>query len=81
MTQLILFFISRYLCEFSYYTSLCLNGQNSLFVHVPDLGKPYKPEETARGICEIIRLAVAQIRDGSCGTINARGQYTGIGVE
>lgn len=56
----------RYLCEFSYYTSLCVSGQSSLFVHVPEMGKPYLPEQTAQGICEIIRLAVAQINDKSC---------------
>ncbi|XP_034246064.1 pyroglutamyl-peptidase 1 [Thrips palmi] len=55
-----------YLCEFSYYTSLCVNGQSSLFVHVPDIGKPYFPEQTAQGICEIIRLAVAQINENNC---------------
>ncbi|KAK3912351.1 Pyroglutamyl-peptidase 1 [Frankliniella fusca] len=52
-----------YLCEFTYYTSLCLNEQNSLFVHVPDIDKPYKPQETAQGLCAIIRLALAQIKD------------------
>lgn len=30
------------------------------------MGKPYLPEQTAQGICEIIRLAVAQINDKSC---------------
>lgn len=60
-----------YLCEFSYYTSLCLNEQNSLFVHVPDIGKPYLPKETAQGLCEIIRLAVAQINCTTRGENNA----------
>lgn len=56
-----------YLCEFSYYTSLCVNGQRSLFVHVPEIGKPYLPHQTAQGICEIIRLAVRQIIDTNPG--------------
>lgn len=51
-----------YLCEFTYYTSLCLNKQNSLFVHIPDIGKPYTSEEAAKGLCAIIQLAVAQVR-------------------
>ncbi|XP_038157861.1 pyroglutamyl-peptidase 1 [Cyprinodon tularosa] len=45
----------RYLCDFTYYTSLYLSHGRSAFIHVPPLGKPYSGEELARALQAIIR--------------------------
>ncbi|XP_075216897.1 pyroglutamyl-peptidase 1 isoform X2 [Lycorma delicatula] len=52
----------RYLCEYTYYTSLSQDHSRCLFVHVPDLQKPYTSEQTALGLCRIIKLLVEQLR-------------------
>ncbi|CAH1164737.1 unnamed protein product [Phaedon cochleariae] len=52
----------RYLCEFTYYTSLNINPSRTLFVHVPPLEKPYTASELADGILEVIKLALKQLR-------------------
>ncbi|XP_063221537.1 pyroglutamyl-peptidase 1 [Bacillus rossius redtenbacheri] len=48
----------RYLCEYIYYTSLCINNLRCIFVHVPPLGKPYSAQELARALKEIIKVIV-----------------------
>ncbi|MEQ2231867.1 Pyroglutamyl-peptidase 1 [Ilyodon furcidens] len=45
----------RYLCDFTYYSSLYLSHGRSAFVHVPPLGKPYSGEELGRALQAIIR--------------------------
>ncbi|KAF4521079.1 hypothetical protein B566_EDAN012378 [Ephemera danica] len=40
----------RYLCEYVYYTSLKMDRNRSLFIHVPEIGKPYTAQELAKGI-------------------------------
>ncbi|XP_054912926.1 pyroglutamyl-peptidase 1 isoform X2 [Poeciliopsis prolifica] len=45
----------RYLCDFTYYTSLYLSRGRSAFIHVPPLGKPYSGEELGRALQAIIR--------------------------
>jgi len=44
----------RYLCDFTYYTSLYLSRGRSAFVHVPPLGKPYSGEDLGRALQAII---------------------------
>ncbi|XP_036412327.1 pyroglutamyl-peptidase 1 [Colossoma macropomum] len=44
----------RYLCEYTYYTSLYLGKGKSAFVHVPPLGKPYSAEELAQALRAVI---------------------------
>ncbi|XP_018571007.1 pyroglutamyl-peptidase 1 [Anoplophora glabripennis] len=52
----------RYLCEFIYYTSLNINRNKSLFVHVPPLNEPYTAEQLAEGLLEIIRCVLEQLQ-------------------
>ncbi|XP_027559034.1 pyroglutamyl-peptidase 1 isoform X1 [Neopelma chrysocephalum] len=44
----------RYLCDFTYYTSLYQSRGRSAFVHVPPLGKPYSAEQLGRALQAII---------------------------
>ncbi|XP_068894659.1 pyroglutamyl-peptidase 1 [Tenebrio molitor] len=50
----------RYLCEYILYTSLSIDKSKTMFIHVPELGKPYSDKELADGILEIIRCALKQ---------------------
>lgn len=52
----------RYLCEFIFYTSLCKNPDRTVFIHVPDIGKPYTVTQMGKAVNEIILLLVDQIR-------------------
>ncbi|XP_028672516.1 pyroglutamyl-peptidase 1 [Erpetoichthys calabaricus] len=45
----------RYLCDFTYYTSLYLSHGRSAFIHVPPLGKPYSGEELGRALQAILQ--------------------------
>ncbi|KAK5859781.1 hypothetical protein PBY51_021309 [Eleginops maclovinus] len=40
----------RYLCDYTYYTSLYLGHGHSAFIHVPPLGKPYSSQELGRAL-------------------------------
>ncbi|CAH1797314.1 unnamed protein product [Owenia fusiformis] len=40
----------RYLCDFSFYTSLHINRSCSAFIHVPPIAKPYSALQLAEGI-------------------------------
>ncbi|KAF7692450.1 pyroglutamyl-peptidase 1 [Silurus meridionalis] len=44
----------RYLCDYTYYTSLYLGNGRSAFVHVPPLGKPYSAEQLAQALRAVI---------------------------
>lgn len=44
----------RYLCDFTYYTSLYQSHGRSAFVHVPPLGKPYNADQLGRALRAII---------------------------
>ncbi|XP_051989691.1 pyroglutamyl-peptidase 1 [Xyrauchen texanus] len=44
----------RYLCDYTYYTSLSLGDGRSAFVHVPPLGNPYSAVELARALRVIV---------------------------
>ncbi|KAJ8925932.1 hypothetical protein NQ315_009784 [Exocentrus adspersus] len=54
----------RYLCEFIYYTSLNIDRNKTLFVHVPPLDAPYTAKQLAEGLLEIIKCALRQIGPG-----------------
>ncbi|KAF7665488.1 hypothetical protein LDENG_00141320 [Lucifuga dentata] len=45
----------RYLCDYTYYTSLHLGHGRSAFVHVPPLGKPYSSQELGRALQAIVQ--------------------------
>ncbi|XP_075953525.1 pyroglutamyl-peptidase 1-like [Anarhichas minor] len=40
----------RYLCDYTYYTSLYLGQGHSAFIHVPPLGKPYSSQDLGRAL-------------------------------
>ncbi|XP_023833465.1 pyroglutamyl-peptidase 1-like [Salvelinus sp. IW2-2015] len=44
----------RYLCDYTYYTSLYLGNGRSAFVHVPPLGKPYNAQDLGRALQAIV---------------------------
>uniref|UniRef100_A0A3B3U6Q9 Pyroglutamyl-peptidase I n=1 Tax=Poecilia latipinna TaxID=48699 RepID=A0A3B3U6Q9_9TELE len=45
----------RYLCDYTYYTSLHQGQGYSAFVHVPALGGPYSSEELGRGLQAVVK--------------------------
>ncbi|XP_023699732.1 pyroglutamyl-peptidase 1 [Paramormyrops kingsleyae] len=45
----------RYLCDYTYYTSLYLSRGRSAFVHVPPLDKPYGAEALGRALQAIVQ--------------------------
>uniref|UniRef100_A0A669D2E1 Pyroglutamyl-peptidase I n=1 Tax=Oreochromis niloticus TaxID=8128 RepID=A0A669D2E1_ORENI len=45
----------RYLCDYTYYTSLHLGKGRAAFVHVPPLGRPYSGKELGRGLQAVIQ--------------------------
>ncbi|XP_057696472.1 pyroglutamyl-peptidase 1-like isoform X1 [Corythoichthys intestinalis] len=45
----------RYLCDFTYYTSLYMSHGRSAFIHVPPLGKPYSGEDLGRALQAIVQ--------------------------
>ncbi|XP_075466939.1 pyroglutamyl-peptidase 1 isoform X2 [Ascaphus truei] len=46
----------RYLCDFTYYTSLHQSRGKSVFIHVPPLGKPYTGEQLGKAVKAIIEV-------------------------
>ena len=51
----------RYLCDFIYYTSLHTNCAPVLFVHVPELGKPYTVNQLAHALKNIIEVLLSEL--------------------
>ncbi|XP_024276894.1 pyroglutamyl-peptidase 1 isoform X1 [Oncorhynchus tshawytscha] len=45
----------RYLCDFTYYTSLYLSHGHSAFIHVPPIEKPYSGVDLGRALQAIIQ--------------------------
>ncbi|KAM6990354.1 pyroglutamyl-peptidase 1-like isoform 1-T2 [Tautogolabrus adspersus] len=45
----------RYLCDYTYYTSLHLGQGRSAFIHVPPLGKPYSSQELGRALQAVVQ--------------------------
>lgn len=61
----------RYLCDYTYYTSLHLGEGRTAFIHVPPLGRPYSSQELGRAlqaaVLEMLRLLETnQQRDQDC---------------
>lgn len=52
----------RYLCDYTYYTSLYLGQGRSAFVHVPPLGKPFSSEDLGRAL-QAILLEMLELLD------------------
>lgn len=56
MYTVLLFHFSsfRYLCDYTYYTSLYLGHRRCAFIHVPPLGKPYSSQDLGRALKAVI---------------------------
>lgn len=54
--------ISRYLCDFIYFTSLSVDKYRTAFIHVPPLDKPYTAEQLAEGIRQSIVAMLIQLK-------------------
>ncbi|CAL1272399.1 unnamed protein product [Larinioides sclopetarius] len=52
----------RYLCEFTFYTSLKVN-RNAAFVHVPPINQPYSARAMAQALALIISSMLKQIKN------------------
>ncbi|KAH0625735.1 hypothetical protein JD844_033946 [Phrynosoma platyrhinos] len=64
----------RYLCDFTYYTSLYQSHGRSAFVHVPPLGKPYSAEQLGRALQAIIEEMLA-VLEHSESNINCHNEH------
>ena len=53
----------RYLCDFIYYTSLHLNMSPVVFVHVPELNKPYSADQLAVALKKIVEVLLEEMND------------------
>lgn len=51
----ILWLPARYLCDYTYYTSLHLGRGHSAFIHVPPLGKPYSSQDLGRALQAVVQ--------------------------
>lgn len=51
----------RYLCDFSYFTSLHIDQSRSAFVHVPPLDIPYSATQLAEGLEQVIQSMLKQL--------------------
>lgn len=56
----------RYLCDYTYYTSLHLGHRRCAFIHVPPLDKPYSSRDLGRAlqatVLEMLKLLEADHR-------------------
>ncbi|XP_014637030.1 PREDICTED: pyroglutamyl-peptidase 1 [Ceratotherium simum simum] len=64
----------RYLCDFTYYTSLYQSHGRSAFVHVPPLGKPYNADQLGRALRAIIE-EMLDVLEQSEGKISCRHKH------
>ena len=56
-----IFFFNRYLCDFSYFSSLNISHHNSAFIHVPPLDMPYTAAHMAEGLRVAINEMIHQV--------------------
>ncbi|XP_045155181.1 pyroglutamyl-peptidase 1 [Echinops telfairi] len=66
--------VVRYLCDFTYYTSLYQSHGRSAFVHVPPLGKPYNADQLGRALRAIIE-EMLDVLEQSEGNIKCRHKH------
>ncbi|CAI5799242.1 pyroglutamyl-peptidase 1 isoform X1 [Podarcis lilfordi] len=64
----------RYLCDFTYYTSLYHSHGRSAFVHVPPLGRPYSAEQLGRALQAIIAAMLSDLKH-SDSNINCHNEH------
>lgn len=51
----------RYLCDFSYYTSLHINSDRAAFIHVPPLDQPFTLQQITQGLQESVKAMLGQL--------------------
>ncbi|XP_076466038.1 pyroglutamyl-peptidase 1-like [Babylonia areolata] len=51
----------RYLCEFSYFSSLHISHHNTAFIHVPPLDSPYSAQQLVQGLRVAINEMIQQL--------------------
>ncbi|XP_077777876.1 pyroglutamyl-peptidase 1 isoform X4 [Podarcis muralis] len=64
----------RYLCDFTYYTSLYHSHGRSAFVHVPPLGRPYSADQLGRALQAIIAAMLSDLKH-SDSNINCHNEH------
>lgn len=52
----------RYVCEFTYFTSLNIDNSRTAFIHVPMLNRPYSAADLAKGIKAILHVLIQKLR-------------------
>lgn len=67
-------FFDRYLCDFTYYTSLYLSHGRSAFIHVPPLGKPYSKEDLGCALQAVIQ-EMLELMDQAEGKIHCQQHF------
>ncbi|CAL1579192.1 unnamed protein product [Knipowitschia caucasica] len=66
----------RYLCDYTYYTSLFVGNGRAAFVHVPPLGKPFSSEELGRALQAVVTEMLLQLEGGATEALcNHRGRH------
>lgn len=53
--------MGSYLCGYIYLKSLDVDRDRSLFIHVPDIGKPYSSEQTKDAIHQVMDRCIRQL--------------------
>ncbi|XP_052867231.1 pyroglutamyl-peptidase 1 [Anopheles cruzii] len=53
--------VGNYLCGYIYVKSLDVDPDRTLFIHVPDIGKPYSSEETKATIYRVIEKCIREL--------------------
>lgn len=53
--------VGSYLCGYIYLKSLDVDRDRSLFIHVPDIGKPYSSEQTKDAIQQVMDRCIRQL--------------------
>jgi hypothetical protein len=56
-------FVVRYLCDFSYFSSLHISHHKAAFIHVPPLDMPYSASQLADGLRVAINDMIEQVTD------------------
>lgn len=52
----------RFLCDFTYYTSLNIDRNRTVFIHVPELDKPFSVSQLAELLKHSIKLLLINVR-------------------
>ncbi|XP_055637036.1 pyroglutamyl-peptidase 1 [Toxorhynchites rutilus septentrionalis] len=53
--------VGSYLCGYIYLKSLDINQERTLFIHVPDIDRPYSSEQTKNAIFQVLERCIWQL--------------------